>query len=327
MSNDYRNQWPDADRQGNEPLVDFLTGLTGIMALRTKQQMQEKKQMGGTGMAPEQPERKRPRGWKTHGEIVEKTLYYNREEGELVGKLTNLLTREKYDKACRRLQGMGMRAGFACLFYGEPGTGKTETVLQMARKTGRHIMQVEMSQMRSKWMGDSEKNVKRLFEDYRYAVRHCPEVPILLLNEADALIGKRKENERYSTDRAEHIVQNILLQEMETMEGIMIATTNMAQSMDPAFERRFLFKVKFQKPSEEVRCHIWQSMLPELPGEVLRELARDYDFSGGQIENVVRQYAINDILNDCEGTADDLRLICRNEQACVQTRPRIGFQI
>ena len=85
----------------------------------------------------------------------------------------------------------GFRNGFACLFYGLPGTGKTETVYQLARKTGRNIMVVDVPQLKSMWVGQSEKNVKALFDRYREQVKRAKLTPILLFNEADAIIGKR----------------------------------------------------------------------------------------------------------------------------------------
>lgn len=86
-----------------------------------------------------------------------------------------------------------MRKGFACLFYGSPGTGKTETAYQIARKTGRDIMIVNVSEIKSCWVGESEKNIKALFDRYREYVRSYEVAPILLFNEADAIIGIRQE--------------------------------------------------------------------------------------------------------------------------------------
>ena len=87
----------------------------------------------------------------------------------------------------------GFRCGFTCLFYGAPGTGKTETVLQLARQTGRDIVQVNLSQLKSCWVGESEKNIKRLFDNYRNKVKKSKVIPILLFNEADAIINQRME--------------------------------------------------------------------------------------------------------------------------------------
>ena len=219
-----------------------------------------------------------------------------------------------------------MRKGFACLFYGTPGTGKTETVLQIARKTGRDIMQVDMSQMRDKFVGESEKNVKQIFTRYRRICRESDQTPILLLNEADALLGVRLTNVEHSVDQMENTMQNILLQEMENFDGILIATTNLTQNLDGAFDRRFLYKVEFLKPTPEESRHIWQAMLPEISEEDAWTLAKQYAFSGGQIENIARKQIVNSILFPEEGRdLNKIRQACDSEYLNKkQTRP-IGF--
>ena len=113
---------------------------------------------------------------------------------------------------------------------------------------------------------------------------------------------------------------------METLDGIMIATTNLQQNMDKAFERRFLHKIKFEKPTEEARTHIWQSMIPELSELDIHTLASKYDFSGGQIENIARHYAIDNILHG--QSEDKLSMLihhCDNERLDEKDVRKIGF--
>lgn len=224
------------------------------------------------------------------------------------------------------LKEFGFRCGFTCLFYGEPGTGKTETVLQLAKKTGRDIMQVNISEIKSMWVGESEKNIKQIFDSYRHKVEEFKMTPILLFNEADAIIGKRKEGAERAVEKMENTIQNIILQEMETLDGIMIATTNLVQNMDKAFERRFLYKVKFTKPTLEARASIWHEMIPALSEEETRSLALKYDFSGGQIENIARHFTIDSILH---GIADNLLETishhCDNERLENKGYRTIGF--
>ena len=227
---------------------------------------------------------------------------------------------------CSRLEAKGYRSGFTCLFYGAPGTGKTETVLQLARQTGRDIMQVNISEIKSMWVGESEKNIKRVFDEYRAKVEKATLAPILLFNEADAVIGKRQEGAERAVEKMENSIQNIILQEMETLNGILIATTNLAQNMDHAFERRFLYKVKFNKPTLEARMQIWHSMLPELQESDIRALAEKYDFSGGQIENVARHYAIDTVLHsDAASSLEKLMAHCDSERLEQQGSRKIGF--
>ena len=218
-----------------------------------------------------------------HKEIVEKKLYYGSGIQNQIMELTSLLEDGHFQMVRTRMKSSGFRCGFTCLFYGGPGSGKTETVLQLARQTGRDIVQVNISQIKR-----SEKNIKALFDEYRDIVGRSEKTPILLFNEADAIINKRQEGAERAVDKMENSIQNIILQEMENLDGIMIATTNLAQNMDKAFERRFLYKIKFEKPTLEARMHIWHEMIPTLSEDDTMTLAEKYEFSGGQIENIAR---------------------------------------
>ena len=170
--------------------------------------------------------------------IAEKQLFYGESIQNQIDELGGLLDEGHYQEITSRMKKAGFRCGFTCLFYGAPGTGKTETVLQLARQTGRDILQVDVSKIKSCWVGESEKNIKSLFDSYRDKVKKSEKAPILLFNEADAIINKRQEGAERSVDKMENSIQNIILQEMENLDGIMIATTNLAQNMDKAMTPR-----------------------------------------------------------------------------------------
>ena len=254
--------------------------------------------------------------------LTQKQLFFPKDIQRQVDELGSFLQPENLQKIQERMKEKGFRNGFACLFYGGPGTGKTETVYQLARQTGRSIMVVDVPRIKSKWVGESEKNIKALFDRYREQVKRAKVTPILLFNEADAIIGIRKNGASSAVDKME----NIILQEMETLDGIMIATTNLQQNLDKAFERRFLYKIKFDKPTVEARAHIWHSMIPELSEMDVHTLAAQYDFSGGHIENIARHYAIDAILH---GKSEDVlpMLIrhCDNERLDEKSSRKIGF--
>jgi SpoVK/Ycf46/Vps4 family AAA+-type ATPase len=258
--------------------------------------------------------------------LTQKQLFFPKDIQRQVDELGSFLQPENLQKIQERMKEKGFRNGFACLFYGGPGTGKTETVYQLARQTGRSIMVVDVPRIKSKWVGESEKNIKALFDRYREQVKRAKVTPILLFNEADAIIGIRKNGASSAVDKMENSIQNIILQEMETLDGIMIATTNLQQNLDKAFERRFLYKIKFDKPTVEARAHIWHSMIPELSEMDVHTLASKYDFSGGQIENIARTYAIDAILH---GKSEDVlpMLIrhCDNERLDEKSSRKIGF--
>jgi SpoVK/Ycf46/Vps4 family AAA+-type ATPase len=263
---------------------------------------------------------------KNHDTIKEKALFFNTSEQQQIDRLASLLSVDNFPNIQKRLEEQGMRKGFACLFYGGPGTGKTETVLQLARKTGRNIMQVDMSQMRDKYVGESEKNVKQIFTRYRQLCRESDLTPILLLNEADALLGVRLSKVEHSVDQMANTMQNILLQEMENLDGILIATTNLTQNLDSAFDRRFLYKVEFLKPTAEESRHIWKAMLPEISEDDALMLAKQYAFSGGHIENIARKQIVNSILFPEEGRdLDKIRQACDSEYLNKNNTRPIGF--
>ena len=258
--------------------------------------------------------------------IEEKKLFYEGETVNQIGELKGLLSEENFKSIKSRLKAQKMRCGFACIFYGAPGTGKTETALQLARMTGRNIMQVNISEIKSCWVGESEKNIKAIFDRYRETAKNAKLAPILLFNEADAIISKRKEGAERAVDKMENSIQNIILQEMETLDGIMIATTNLEQNMDKAFERRFLYKVKFNRPSASARANIWRSMIPALSDTDSLTLAEKYDFSGGQIENIARHYAIDNVLHgDAENRLERLFAYSDGEKFDKKVQRKIGF--
>ena len=254
-------------------------------------------------------------------------MFYNSTEDSSIIQLSSLLCEEKYKDVVKRLEEKRMRRGFSAIFYGGPGTGKTESVLQIARQTGRDIMRVEIAGLRDKWVGQSEKNIKSVFYRYKELCKNCEKAPILFFNEADAIFGTRMEKAEQSVDKMNNSIQNIILQEMEEFEGILIATTNLTGSLDPAFERRFLYKIEFHQPSKEVKEKIWKSMLGDiLSDSEFSKLADKYDFSGGQIENIVRRQTIDYILSGDEADYERLCKYCDEEKLNKATHKTVGFK-
>lgn len=258
--------------------------------------------------------------------LVKKELIYNENERDQISELSSILSENRFNEVQNRLRSAGMRPGFCCIFYGAPGTGKTETVYQLARCTGRDIMRVDVDKIKSCWVGESEKNIKALFDRYRSICKNSKLAPILLFNEADAVLGVRMEGAARAVDKMENSIQNIILQEMETLEGIMIATTNLTTNLDKAFERRFLYKIRFDKPTVKARTEIWQAMLKGLSNEDAQILASQFDLSGGEIENIARKHSVNAILSGNENL-DIKKLIdiCQRERISHNDRTRIGF--
>lgn len=259
--------------------------------------------------------------------IGEKPLYYSASEMHQINSIQSMMYEQNYQALLNRLRSKHMPLSMNILLYGAPGTGKTETVLQLARQSGREILKVEISQTKSMWFGESEKLIKKVFTDYAKYAEQCTLSPILLFNEADAILGKRHEMNG-SVSQTQNTIQNILLEELENFQGIFMATTNLAHNLDLAFERRFLFKVEFQLPDSAVRSQIWRSKLPHLSIEDAELLAEKFDLSGGQIENVARKCEIEFIL---QGTTANLETLIRLSQeeklsgSSLSLRKSIGF--
>ena len=229
---------------------------------------------------------------------LKKEIFLDEKIAKDIDQLKNACSSKNFNKIIRDLKKANLPTGIVSILYGYPGTGKTASVYEIAKLTKRDVLQVDISSIQSKWVGESEKNTKAIFTEYKRACELLKTKPILLFNEADAIISKRLD----VTDaigQMNNTMQNILLEELENFEGIFMATTNLIDNMDDAFSRRFLNKIKFEKPSSKIRMAIWKSKLGELEDSTYEKLSK-YDLSGGQIENVSRKYLINKILNQKE---------------------------
>lgn len=256
-----------------------------------------------------------------------KDLYYNDADLKTIDFIHNTLKTDNFQTIKMRLAENKMTEGITILLHGKPGTGKTETVMQLAKATERNIYRVDISKLKSMWFGESQKKIKKLFQDYYEYADKQTTTPILLFNEADGVISKRKDSNSSAVAQTENEIQNIILQEMEEFKGILIATTNLTDNIDTAFERRFLFKLELTVPTPSTRYEIYRSLLPNLNDNELWILAEDFDFSGGVIQNIVRKATMHHVLN---GSYPDIAWYidaCKQEQYKTgNTRPKIGFK-
>jgi len=253
-------------------------------------------------------------------------LFFNESEKQAFDQLQKLLTGKGYNGVVKRLKEQNLRSGFTVLFHGVPGTGKTEAVYQLSRKSGRDVMKVDLSQTKSMWFGESEKKIKEIFNQYRALLSYSERTPVLLFNEADGVFGERRELKDSSASQTFNTMQNILLEELENFEGILIATTNLTNNFDRAFERRFLYKIEFSSPSEATRSKIWRSKIQGLSAKVADQLSRNFNLSGGQIENVTRKYHINKILYGSDLSYGSLSSYCLDEKLAGKAIQTVGFK-
>lgn len=257
--------------------------------------------------------------------IKEKKLYFSEECSRQLNEFQSSLGIENFKLLQERLSQRALPIGVAAIFFGEPGTGKTESVYQIAKATGRAIVQVDVAKLKSCWYGDSEKALRKEFKNYKDLCKKSGDVPILLFNEADAIFGRRKENVGHSADQTDNAIQNIILEEMESLNGILIATTNLEQNLDAAFERRFLFKIKFTKPDLNSKIAIWKDKISSLSEQEAEELASQYDFSGGEIDNIARKLTMSYVINGTSPQMTTIKEYCSHEHLNRNNRVKIGY--
>jgi len=180
------------------------------------------------------------------------------------------------------------------IFYGAAGTGKTMTAMSLAKTLKKPILSFDCSKILSMYVGESEKNVRRIFDDFKLLSKKAKVEPILLLNEADQFLSSRSEGAGSSADKMHNQMQNIFLEQIEQFEGILIATTNLLGNIDKAFSRRFNYKIEFKKPGRKQRLRLWQFMLPEKADYAedfdVEALAK-YELTGGQINLIIKNTA------------------------------------
>ena len=257
--------------------------------------------------------------------IAQKKLFYNDSETAQIEQLSAILQDKKFKETQLRLKEKAMPIGITAILHGVPGTGKTESVYQLAKNSGRNIFKVDISETKSMWFGESQKLIKKIFTQYEDMKKTEKLCPILLFNEADAIIGKRKSAGSSTIADTENAIQNIILEEMENFQGILFATTNLIENMDAAFERRFLFKVKFEKPSTGNSAKIWREKLSQLTQKESKILAESFNFSGGEMENIARKCAMQEILSGEKLHFEEIKNLCKNEKWGGEVRGKIGF--
>jgi len=172
-------------------------------------------------------------------------------------------------------------AGISVLFSGHPGVGKSMSGTVLAKRLGLEIYEIDLSQVVSKWLGETEKNLSDVFDAAE------PGHVVLLFNEADSLFGKRTSDVKSSNDRYANMETNYLLQRLERFNGLTILTTNLTGAIDQAFKRRFTYDVYFTFPSPDMRAELWRRTLPRerCADDIdFDQLADKFELTGGFIK-------------------------------------------
>ena len=211
--------------------------------------------------------------------------------------LENIL-KQQDKKVLERLNLWGIRTSknieAKIIFYGPAGTGKTMSALSMAKSMKKAVLSFDCSKILSKWVGESEQNVRRIFDTYKNISNTCKQSPILLLNEADQFLSTRVQSSSGS-DKMHNQMQNIFLEQIERFSGVIIATTNFLESLDTAFSRRFDYKIEFKKPDFKDRLKMWKKFLPknaEFEKDFDENILANYELSGAQILLIVKNTAL-----------------------------------
>ena len=216
------------------------------------------------------------------------------------------------------------------IFYGPPGTGKTLTAHSLSRSLKRQVLSFDCSKILSMYIGESEKNVRKIFDTYADLTKQTKTEPILLLNEADQFLASRSSGVGSSADQMHNQMQNIFLEQIEKFQGILIATTNLLENIDKAFSRRFNYKIEFKKPDQAQRLELWKMMLPKHApfeeGFALEKLIH-HPLTGGQINLIVKNTAYNVAARDnaifmLSDFEDEIR---KEKQGSFDSEKSVGF--
>ncbi len=216
------------------------------------------------------------------------------------------------------------------IFYGPPGTGKTLTAHSLAKSLKKQILAFDCSKILSMYVGESEKNVRKIFDTYYDLAKKTKSEPILLLNEADQFLSSRSSGIGSSADQMHNQMQNIFLEQIENFKGMLIATTNLLENIDKAFSRRFNYKIEFKRPNKQQRLRLWQLMLPEeadYEADFDIERLASYDLSGGQINLIVKNTAYKvAVREDAIFTMEDfIEEIEKEKSGDFNTEKSMGF--
>lgn len=259
--------------------------------------------------------------------IKEKSLFYNESVVAEIDRLNQIINPVNLNKLQKQFKSNSFNEGITILLYGSPGTGKTETAFQLAKHHSKSIILVNVSELRSRFHGESERLVKRLFIEYNTLQSKSKNTPILLLNEADSMLSSRQSGNLSSTDMCENTILNIILTELETFKGIMIATTNLNLNIDKALERRFLYKIELQSPSKNTQLKLWKTSFPKLNPNDYISLVSEFNLTGAQINNILKKTVADYVINKQVVNYQYIRQYCLHESIGLSNhqKKQVGY--
>lgn len=252
---------------------------------------------------------------------------------EKIKEIFKTITKQLDKQVQNKLKIWGIKnakQGAKILLFGPAGTGKTISALSLAKCLKKPILSFDCSKILSKWVGESEQNVRKIFDSFEEISQKSKINPVLLLNEADQFLTSRFDGGVSGSELMHNQMQNIFLDRIENFSGILIATTNFIQNLDKAFSRRFDYKIEFKKPNFDERVEIWQKNLPQNADFSqdfdLKELAK-FDLSGAQIVLVIKNTALKVAIKDeaIFSTQDFLTEITRELSSDFEDNKKVGL--
>lgn len=255
--------------------------------------------------------------------IPAKELIFPDSLRERLRLVSRAVAADQFDRVVAGLENHGLRGGVTVLLYGPPGTGKTEFVRQLALASGRNLFMVDSAKLDASYFGEKPRNLRDFFRLVRYVQAISNLAPIILIDEADALLGRRVAVEKAS-DKEENTSSSVILEELNTFSGILFAATNHTANLDPAMNRRFLIKAEFPIPGRDVLAKIWRSKVPWLTAEEAASLAERFPVSGGVIDNVASLCLLEKIIDGTTPTLDRILRHCAEQGGKERSSP-IGF--
>lgn len=260
------------------------------------------------------------------GDIREETLFYNSDVLKSLEEIKFYLQPDNFRKLQEHFKKEERNLSFVCLLEGPSGTGKTAFVRELARVTGRPILFTDIARIRSKEYGHDERMTRMLFDDYLYWSMVMPLQPILFVDECDTILTSRQNpdgNANSSLVNCQNTVTEIWLQELDKFEGISFLTTNNADHMDEAIARRLTFQIHIGHPEPEIQVRLWQHFFPSMDETEAKEMAKETNFTGGQMLSVKRKVMFREILSG-PVSLNELKRYC-STNGKIQKRNPVGF--
>jgi len=250
-------------------------------------------------------------------------------------EIMDTIVKQLDKKVINRLVKWGMREkktglDARIIFHGSAGTGKTMSAVALAKTLKKDVLHFDCSKVLSMYVGESEKNVRNIFDTYKDLVKNSGLEPILFLNEADQFLSSRSTDTGNSISQMYNQMQNIFLEQIENFDGVLVATTNMIDNLDKAFSRRFNYKVEFKPPSKIERVAIWKEHIPknaEFETNFSVENLADFKLTGGQIDLIVKNTAFKVATKDNPifKNSDFLEEIKREKNTNFESDKIMGF--